>query len=112
MAAVEQHKYQNQWQAYRKHQTLLGVLLIAEFLAFVPFVVLVVTLEKSLFQTNKMFLPAAIFWGAIYMFTGAQLRRFSCPRCKENFFGGFFATPTTVMGRSCANCGLRKYEGE
>jgi hypothetical protein len=88
MAGVEEHKYQNQWQAYRKRRLLLGALLIAEFIAFLPFVALVKSLGKSLFHTDKMFVPAAIFWGAIYIFTAAQLRRFRCPRCNENFLGG------------------------
>jgi hypothetical protein len=106
------HRYQSQWQAYRERRTRLGVLVCVEFLTFFPFLILVATIERQLFSTNKMVFPAALLWGALYLFTGPQLRRFPCPRCGENFFGGFFATPRTVLGRTCANCGLRRYEGE
>jgi hypothetical protein len=107
------HQYQSQWQNYRERRTRLGVLVLVEFLAFIPFVALV---EKALRHVlpagNSAFLTAGFMFGAIYLYTGSRLRTFPCPRCGENFFGGFFATPKTMLGPSCANCGLRKYDGE
>src|ERR1700684_1948335 len=106
------HIYQRQRHSYLTRRLRIGALVIAEFLAFLPFVAIVAIVERRLFSTNKFTFPAGLLWGAIYLFTGSRLRYFPCPRCAKNFFGGFFATPETVMGRNCANCGLRKYEGE
>jgi hypothetical protein len=105
-------RYQRQWQAYRTRRNVIAIVLVVEFLLFLPFVALVVGLEKHLFSTDKSFFPAALLWGALYIFTASRLRSFPCPRCGRNFFGGFFATPETVLGRYCANCGLRKYREE
>ncbi len=104
-----EHKYRRQWQAFRSHRNMIAVFLLAEFLGFLPFIALVASVEKHLFSTDKMFFPAALSWGALYIFTASRLRNFPCPRCGKNFFGGFFATPETVLGRNCANCGLRRY---
>ena len=91
----------------------LGVLVCVEFIAFIPFIVFMERLLRHLFPTGDLpFLTASFMFGALYFFTGSRLRRFPCPRCGKNFFGGFFATPRTVLGRNCANCGLRKYDGE
>jgi hypothetical protein len=91
----------------------LGALLCVEFLAFIPFVAFMERALRNVFPTgNSAFMAAVLMFGAVYLFTGSRLRSFPCPRCGENFFGGFFATPGTVLGRSCANCGLRKYDGE
>jgi predicted RNA-binding Zn-ribbon protein involved in translation (DUF1610 family) len=91
---------------------LIAAFLVAEFLGFLPFVALVASIERHLFATNKMFFPAALSWGALYIFTVSRLRKFPCPRCGRNFFGGFLATPETVLARNCANCGLRRYADE
>src|SRR5258708_6052964 len=104
-------KYQREWQAYRRRRNRLAVYIAAEFLAFLPFVALVATVERRLFSTGNLAMPAAICWAGLYLFTGSRLRNFPCPRCGRNFFGGFFATPGNVMGRKCANCGLRKFAG-
>jgi hypothetical protein len=106
------HKYRCQWQAFRSHRNLIAVILVAEFLGFIPFGALVAVTERHFFSTDKMFFPAMLLWGALYLFTGSRLRNFPCPRCNRNFFGGFFATSKTVLGRNCANCGLRRYADE
>jgi hypothetical protein len=107
------HRYQNQWQSYRERRNWLGVLLCVEFLAFIPSVVFMETIVRRQFSADRMAFPAAsLLFGAVYLFTASRLRSFPCPRCGKNFFGGFFATPRTVLGRNCANCGLRKYDGE
>ena len=106
------HKYQRQWQAYRRRRSRLAVLLIAEFMAFFPFLILVATVEKGLFSTNKAVFPATLLWGAVYLFTGSRLRNFPCPRSGKNFFGGYFAKIDNVLGQKCANCGLRRYAEE
>jgi hypothetical protein len=92
------HKYRRQWQAFRSRRNLIAVLLVAEFLGFLPIVALVASVERRLFSADKMFFPAALLWGALYIFTASRLRNFPCPRCGRNFFGGFFATPETVLG--------------
>jgi predicted RNA-binding Zn-ribbon protein involved in translation (DUF1610 family) len=106
------NQYQSQWQAFRRRRNRIAALLFAEFLTFLPFVLLVVTVERRLFSTDKMAFPAAMLWGAVYIFTGSRLRSFPCPRCGKNFFGGIVATSGNVLGRSCANCGLHRYAGE
>ena len=104
--------YQNEWENYRKRRNLIVLFMVAEFLAFLPFVGLVVTAERLLFKTNSLTMPAALIWGALYLFTISRLRSFPCPRCGQNYFGGFFATPGNVLGNKCANCGLRKWAGD
>ena len=111
MADHTRRQYHSQWQAFRKHRNKIALLLAAEFLAFLPFVALVATVERHLFSTGKVAFPAALLWGALYAFTGLRLRTFPCPRCGKNFFGGVFGTGN-VFGRSCANCGLGRYAGE
>ncbi len=109
------HKYQSEWKAYRKRRTWLAVLVCVEFLAFIPFMALVEPLLRSMLSNEKLgFLATFLLFGAVYLFTGSRLRSFACPRCGANFFGGIFVSRITlraVLGR-CANCGLRKYEGE
>jgi hypothetical protein len=105
------HQYQSQWQAFRKHRNKIALLLAAEFVAFLPFVALVVSVERHLFSRRNAGFPSALIWGALFAFTGLRLRIFPCPRCGKNFFGGVFGTGN-VFGRSCANCGLRRYAGE
>jgi hypothetical protein len=100
---------QNKWLVFRKRRNRIALYLLAEFIAFLPFVTLVVTVERRLFSTDKMAFPAALIWGALYLFTVSRLRSFPCPRCGKNFFGGFFATPGNVLGRKCAHCGLQRY---
>lgn len=110
--SVEEHKYQRQWQAFRRHRNLIVALVIAEFLGFFPFLLLAAVVERSLFKTHGVSFPVVILYGALYAVTGSQLRRFPCPRCGKNFFGGVLATSSTMMGSKCPNCGLRRYEGE
>jgi hypothetical protein len=104
--------YHSQWQAYRKRRNLIAILICLEFLAFIPFLIFVATIERRFFSSDIIFFPAMLVWGALYLFTASWLRSFRCPRCNKNFFGGFFATPRTMLARSCAHCGLARYEGE
>ena len=109
------HKYQSQWKAYQKRRASLAVLVGVEFLALIPFMTLVEPLLRAVLSNDKLaFLATILLFAALYLFTVSRLRSFACPRCGENFFGGAFVsriTPRAVLGR-CANCGLRKYEGE
>ncbi len=106
----DKENYQNDWLAFRKRRKRLAILLVVEFLGFLPFVGLVVTIEKHFFSTARMAIPAAFFWGALYLFTGSQLRRFPCPRCGKNFFGRVFArSGGDLRGQKCAYCGLQRY---
>jgi hypothetical protein len=109
---VEEHQYRRQWQAFRKHHNLIVALILAEFIGFFPFLLLAAAVGRALFKTNGVSFPVVILYGALYAVTGAQLRRFPCPRCGRNFFGAVLATFETMMGRKCPNCGLRRYEGE
>ena len=107
------HHYQSQWRAYRKRRVWLAVLVCVEFLAFFPFMGIVEAVARRVFSSDKIaFMAAFLLFGALYLFTGSRFRSFPCPRCGKNFFGGFFATPATVLGRNCANCGLPKYDGQ
>jgi hypothetical protein len=107
------HRYQNQRRAYGARRSRLGILICVEFLAFIPFTAITERALRPLFPAgDTAFLAAFLMFGALYLFTGSRLCSFPCPRCGENFFGGFFAAPRTLLGRNCANCGLRKYEGE
>jgi|SRR6266566_6469716 len=105
-------KYERQWRAFRSHRNRIALTLLVEFVAFLPFVAVVAIVERRLLSTDRLFFPAALLWGALYMATASRLRNYPCPRCGKNFFGGFFATSATMMGRSCANCGLPRYAEE
>jgi hypothetical protein len=96
----------------RNRRNLIAIVLAVEFLLILPFMALVVGLERRLFLTDRSFFPAGIAWVALYIFTRSRLRTYPCPRCAKNFFSGFFATPETMLGRNCAHCGLRKYAEE
>jgi len=101
-------QYRQEWEQYRKHKTKIVVLLIAEFLAFIPFVALVAVAERKLFSTSYLRLPSALLWGTLYLFTVFRLRKFPCPRCGKNFFGKI-GDPQVLFDRKCAYCGLQKY---
>jgi hypothetical protein len=107
---VREHMYQSEWQAFRRHQTRIAVCMAAEFLAF-PFFIGLVVVVGRLFAADHLQLPAALCWGALYIFTLSRLRRFPCPRCNKNFFGGFFQRSIgNLFNRRCENCGLQRYE--
>ena len=112
LTEIDTHPYRHQWLAYSARRWRLVVLLCIEFLAFIPFMALMEKTLKRAFRTGDLaFLAAFLLFGTVYIGTGTRLRSFPCPRCGKNFFGGFFATPETMLGRNCANCGLRKFEG-
>jgi len=106
------YPYQRQWQRMRNRRNLFAVVLVIEFLGFFPFGILVTSVERRFGLADKIFDRAMLCYGILYMLTASRLRRFPCPRYGKNFFGGFFATTETVMGRNCANCGLRRYAEE
>jgi len=106
-------KYQSQWQAYRARRLRLWVVVFVEFFAFIPFMGFTEKAFKHFLPAgNSSFLTAFFLFAVVYLFPITRFRSFPCPRCRKNFFGGFFATPSTMLGRNCANCGLRKYDGE
>ena len=90
--------------------------MIVEFLAFIPVVGAVAVASRRLLSGTDLALPAAVFWGILYVFTVSRLRKFPCPRCGKNLFGGIlgdsrilFNNPRTFFGRECVYCGLKKY---
>jgi hypothetical protein len=90
--------------------------MIVGFLAFVPVVGAVAVGSRKLLSSTDLALPAAVAWGILYMFTGSRLRKFPCPRCGKNFFGGIlgdarilFNSPRAFFGQECVFCGLEKY---
>lgn len=101
--------YPTEWEKYRRRRNRIGLYTVAEFLLFIPFQALVATVERRLFLTDQLTRFVMIIWMTLYIFTGSRLRVFPCPRCKRNFFGGFFATSATVFGNKCAYCGLKKW---
>jgi DNA-directed RNA polymerase subunit RPC12/RpoP len=99
--------YQQEWEAYRTRKRNLIVLLIAQFFALIPFLMLVALIDRKLFSATSLVMPAAIAWGLWYLSTIVRLRIFPCPRCGKNFFGG--GSLTGPMGRrtqECVYCGL------
>ena len=112
MAAVNEYTYQRQWQAYRRRRTIVLALMIGTFLGFFPFGVLVATIEQRLFHSDKFFFPAMVVYGVAFVLTGAELRRFPCPRCGKNFFGPVYGRQKNPRGRNCESCGLRRFEGQ
>ncbi len=92
------HKYRCQWQAFRSHRNLIAVILVTEFLGFIPFGALVVFAERHFFSTDKMFFPAMLLWGVLHLFTVSRLRNFPCPRCNRNFFWRFLCNLQGRLG--------------
>jgi DNA-directed RNA polymerase subunit RPC12/RpoP len=91
----------------RRHRNKILLLLVVEFLAFLPFVGLTAIIEKKLFSSSYTFLPAVIAYGALFIMTLNRLRTFPCPRCGKKFFGRF-GGPQEFLDRKCAYCGLRR----
>jgi hypothetical protein len=112
------NSYNHDWETFRAHKRRIVVCMFAEFFGFFPFLLLVATIDRKLFSTTSLVPLAAFIWAALYLFTLFRLRSFPCPRCKKNFFGGFFgslstlSTPAAFFGRQCVHCGLRKYAAE
>ena len=100
--------YEGEWKRYREHRTKIIVLMVTEFLAFIPVVALVAVVERKLFSTSHLALPAALVWGVLYLYTVSRLRKSPCPRCGKNFFGKI-GGPQVLFDRKCAYCGLRMY---
>jgi len=108
--------YQEQWRRYRVRRRWIITCTIVEFIGFIPFVGEVSIASQRLFPGSDLGLPAAICWGALYLFTGSRLRSFPCPRCGKNFFGGILGDvrvllqkPRAFLGRECVYCGLPIY---
>lgn len=108
--------YESEWKRYRVRRRWIVACAIVEFLAFIPVVGAVAVVSRKLLSSTDLALPAAVAWGILYIFTGSRLRKFPCPRCGKNFFGGIlgdssllFSRPRAFLGRQCAYCGLEKY---
>ncbi len=108
--------YLEQWQAYRVRKRNLTILLVAQFLGFLPFVTLVAFIARKVFSATSIVMPAACVWGLWYVSTAFRLRIFPCPRCGKNFFGDVFPNwslpflkPRAFFGQECAHCDLRKF---
>jgi hypothetical protein len=108
--------YQHEWEAYSVRRRKLVLCIIAVFLGFIPFLLLVAFIDRRLFSSTSLVFPATLVWGGLYLFTSLRLRVFACPRCGKNFNGGFFHDPADVLarpkaffGRECVYCGLRKF---
>ena len=105
--------YHEQWQAYRVRKRNLVLLLIAQFIGLIPFLILVAFIDHKLFAGTSMVMPAALVWGVWYISTAFRLRRFPCPRCGKNFLGNefdWYRNPRAYLfGRECFYCGLRKF---
>jgi hypothetical protein len=100
--------YENQWKRYRDRRTKIVLLMVAEFLAFIPVVALVAVVERRLFSTSHLALPTAVIGGLLYVCTGFRLGKFPCPRCGGNFFGKL-GGPQDLFDGKGAYCGLKKY---
>jgi hypothetical protein len=105
--------YHEQWQDYRVRHRNLVLLLIAQFVGTIPFLVLVAFVDRKIFSGTSLVMPAAWVWGLWYITTAFRLRRFRCPRCGKNFLGNMFdwyRNPRAfLLGRECFYCGLRKF---
>lgn len=108
--------HESEWKRYRVRRRWIVASMIVEFLAFIPVVGAVAVVSRKLLSSTDLALPAAVAWGMLYMFTVSRLRKFPCPRCGKNFFGGIlsdssliFSRPRAFLGRQCAYCGLEKY---
>src|SRR5215472_17895703 len=100
--------YQSEWERCRRRRKKFIILLVAEFLAFIPFVALVVGIERKLLSTSHLGMPAASVWGMLYGYTIFHSWKFPCPRCGKNF-AGKMGGPQVLSGRRCAYCGLPLY---
>jgi hypothetical protein len=107
-------KNQSELRGYRVRRTWIVVLIIIEFLGFIP----ILGIFRLLPHIGKDFWPiAAIMWGTLYLFTALHLRSLHCPRCGKKYFGDFsalfggYVAPGqrySVFKKECINCGLGK----
>ena len=79
--------YEDEWKRYRAQRTKLGFILVAKFLAFIPFLLCVALVQQKLFGSKNMVMAAAILYGIFYVSTVFQMRKFPCPRCGKGYFG-------------------------
>jgi len=73
----------------------------------------------SLFTKSNIIALPALAWMAFWIYCGAQLSSFICPKCRHKFFSrqievfginlGPFGTYHNPYSSKCLNCGLRKY---
>jgi hypothetical protein len=70
--------YQTQWERYRVRRRWIIAFTIIEFLGFIP-IVGIVGLLTNKFLGRNLWVLAAIFYGALYLFTGSRLRVLCCP---------------------------------
>src|SRR5271154_2498404 len=57
-------------------RTKLGFILVAKFLALIPFLLCVALVQQKLFGSKNMVMPAAISYGIFYVSTVFQMRKF------------------------------------
>lgn len=94
------------WTSYR----LWYVASIALFLAYAPYMLLVVRAAPAFVRERGILLPF-LAYAAVWILAQTVVRRWPCPRCGKHFFGTpvFNVVPLFLIG-ACRNCGLRKYE--
>ncbi len=56
------NSYQEEWEAYRVRKRKLIVLLVAQFVGLIPFVTLVALIDRKVFSTTSLVMPAAVAW--------------------------------------------------
>ena len=81
-----------------------AVLIIAEFAATVPFLILVATVENYLFSTKNAVFPAFVLWGAVTAYS--RRSGFAGFLVHAAVRTSFLASSTrlgNVLGRACAN---------
>jgi len=111
------NRYQHEWDVYRARMRRRGAIVVAVFLGTIPFLLLVAFIDKKLFSSTSLVLPAFFVWGALYLFIALRPFVFVCPRCGKNFFTGgrlsgaseLWKKPKTLFGLECVHCGLRKF---
>lgn len=108
--------YRREWEKYRARRKDLAVWLFVVFLGVIPFLSLVALIDRRLFSSTSLVLPAMLVWGTLCVFVAFQLRGFPCPRCGKNFFAGIvhdpadlLTRPNAFLGRECVHCGLQKF---
>jgi uncharacterized membrane protein len=57
---VPESIYEDEWKRYRARRTKLGVILVAKFLAFIPFLLRVALVQQKPSGSKNMVMAAAI----------------------------------------------------
>ncbi|MBI1741049.1 MAG: hypothetical protein HYR57_09260 [Candidatus Koribacter versatilis] len=97
--------YEEAWKDYKRIRNQWFLV----FVGYVPIVGIVAFVSIKLFNTFTPAFVTAFLWMALFVYTGARVQLWRCPRCGKWFSAKWWYNKG-FLARRCVHCGLPKYQ--